>query len=338
MTQPAVSQTIALLEEQYQTKLFDRFPRRLELTESGRVLKEAAQNMVRFSDETEERMRSNDENATVRIGVNLSVGKVLIHEFLSQFRVNRPQAQVRINATRGAALCDLLKKGVLDFLLMEETEEEDFIQEPFFKDRIVIVAAPDHAVWDRYRAALVASGIRLADLAGERFFLREKGAGVREQFDHLIQAHGLKIDAAWESSSTGILVNALLHGEDGIAVLPYLLIRDELAEGNACEQEMIREIYDTICDVVCFPRKQITIKGTSYPWQVVKSQFLKLKPVHIANLLERLVDNSLEINNMESYLISTLYAESLSGTLKEQADLHDDYLRYLRGNPYQNIQ
>lgn len=112
----------------------------------------------------------------------------------------------------------------------------------------------------------------------------------------------------------------------------------ELAEGNASEQEMIREIYDTICDVVCFPRKQITIKGTSYPWQVVKSQFLKLKPVHIANLLERLVDNSLEIKNMESYLISTLYAESLSGTLKEQADLHDDYLRYLRGNPYQNIQ
>ena len=112
----------------------------------------------------------------------------------------------------------------------------------------------------------------------------------------------------------------------------------KLAEGNASEQEMIREIYDTICDVVCFPRKQITIKGTSYPWQVVKSQFLKLKPVHIANLLERLMDNSLEIKNMESYLISTLYAESLSGTLKEQADLHDDYLRYLRGNPYQNIQ
>lgn len=112
----------------------------------------------------------------------------------------------------------------------------------------------------------------------------------------------------------------------------------KLAEGNASEQEMIREIYDTICDVVCFPRKQITIKVTSYPWQVVKSQFLKLKPVHIANLLERLVDNSLEIKNMESYLISTLYAESLSGRLKEQADLHDDYLRYLRGNPYQNIQ
>ena len=235
MTQSAVSQTIALLEEQYQTKLFDRFPRRLELTEAGRVLKEGAQNMARFCDETEEKMRSSDKNATVRIGVNLSVGKVLIHEFLSQFRVNRPQAQVRINATRGAALCDLLKKGELDFLLMEETEEEDFIQEPFYKDRIVIVAAPDHPVWNRHGTGLAERGIRLADLADERFFLRERGAGVREQFDHLIQAHGLKINPAWESSSTGILVNALLHGEDGIAVLPYLLIRDELAEGKLKE-------------------------------------------------------------------------------------------------------
>ena len=97
----------------------------------------------------------------------------------------------------------------------------------------------------------------------------------------------------------------------------------EVAEENASEQEIIREIYDTICDIVCFPREQITIKGTSYSWQVVKSQFLKLKPVHIANLLERLVDNSLEIKNMESYLISTLYEESLSGTLKEQAELQE---------------
>lgn len=112
----------------------------------------------------------------------------------------------------------------------------------------------------------------------------------------------------------------------------------ETAGDNTSERERIREIYDTICDMVCFEREKVTIKGTVYPWQVVKSQFLKLKPVHIANVLGRLIDNNLEIKNMEAYLISTLYAESLSGVLKEQADLHDDYLKYLRGNPYESIQ
>ncbi|MDO4650673.1 MAG: DUF6017 domain-containing protein [Eubacteriales bacterium] len=112
----------------------------------------------------------------------------------------------------------------------------------------------------------------------------------------------------------------------------------EVADNDTSEHEMIREIYDTICDVVCFPRESMTIKGTVYPWQVVKSQFMKLKPMHISNLLGRLIDNRLEIKNMESYLISTLYAESLSGVLKNQSDLHDDYLKYLRGNPYEYIQ
>lgn len=111
----------------------------------------------------------------------------------------------------------------------------------------------------------------------------------------------------------------------------------EIAKNNSSEQEMIREIYDTICDVICFPRESMTIKGTSYPWEVVKSQYMKLTPRHIANILGRLIDDSLEIQNMGAYLISTLYAESMSGTLKDQADLHDDYLKYLRGNPYSNI-
>jgi integrase len=71
------------------------------------------------------------------------------------------------------------------------------------------------------------------------------------------------------------------------------------AGDNSDEREMVREIYDTICDVVCFPRKSITIRGTSYPWQVVKSQFMKLRPIHISNLLGRLIDNSLGIRNME---------------------------------------
>lgn len=111
----------------------------------------------------------------------------------------------------------------------------------------------------------------------------------------------------------------------------------KVAENNKAEHEIIREIYDTICDVVCVPRKKMTIKGTSYPWQIVKAQFLKLKPVHISNLLGRLIDNQLEIKNMQAYLISALYMESLSGTLKNQAEIHDDYLKFLRGNPYQNI-
>ena len=100
------------------------------------------------------------------------------------------------------------------------------------------------------------------------------------------------------------------------------------------EVDMVTEIYETICDMVCVPREKVVIKKTEYPWQVVKAQFLKLKHVHISNILNRIVDANLRIKNMNAYLVSTLYIESLNGTIVQQAELHDDYLQSLRGNPY----
>ncbi len=112
------------------------------------------------------------------------------------------------------------------------------------------------------------------------------------------------------------------------------ILYDIAKRKDECEVAMVTEIFETICDIVTIPRDKVVIKQTKYPWSVVKSQFLKLKRVHVANILNRIVDADLRIKNMASYLISSLYMESMSGTIGEQAELHDDYLKYLRGNPY----
>lgn len=100
------------------------------------------------------------------------------------------------------------------------------------------------------------------------------------------------------------------------------------------EVHMVREIYDVICDMVCHPRGDITIKSKRYSWKTVKEQFMKLRYEHVAGVLNRIVDANLEIKNMSAYLISTLYNESLVGTIETEANLHDDYMKYLRGKPY----
>lgn len=73
------------------------------------------------------------------------------------------------------------------------------------------------------------------------------------------------------------------------------------------EVQMVHEIYDVICDMVCYPRKDVVIKDTTYPWETVKSRFLKLHYEHIANVLNRIVDADLGIKNMQKYLVSTLF-------------------------------
>lgn len=111
-------------------------------------------------------------------------------------------------------------------------------------------------------------------------------------------------------------------------------LKDAASTHGEKEVLMVDEIYETICDMVCNPRDKVTIKNTDYPWIVVKAQYLKLNYQHIANILNRIVDADLKIKNMNAYLISTLYTESMSGVLAEEAELHDDYLKYLRGQPY----
>ena len=111
-------------------------------------------------------------------------------------------------------------------------------------------------------------------------------------------------------------------------------LKDAASTHGEKEVLMVDEIYETICDIVCNPRDKVTIKNTDYPWTSVKSQLLKLNYQHIANILNRIVDADLKIKNMNAYLISTLYTESMSGVLAEEAELHDDYLKYLRGQPY----
>ena len=85
---------------------------------------------------------------------------------------------------------------------------------------------------------------------------------------------------------------------------------------------MVHEIYDVICDMVCYPRKIVLIKGTEYPWDIVKAQFLKLNYDHVADALDRVIDKDLEIKRMHPYLISTLYE---SKPIYPDSEWYDSY-------------
>ena len=224
MTQPAVSQTIRELEEHYGTKLFDRFPRRLEITESGKTLRRSAERVLDSLEDMEIKVRESDQDGPVRIGVNLSVGNALLTGYLEEFRKDHPSSDIKVCCTRGSVLERMLCEHQLDFLLMEEPmHDNDYLMKPFYNDRIVIITRPDDPLQKKEKLVL-------EDLLKERFLLREKGAGVREQFNQICLSQGIKIVPAWESSSTTVLVNAVISGE-GIAVVPFLMVRDKLDDG-----------------------------------------------------------------------------------------------------------
>ena len=80
-----------------------------------------------------------------------------------------------------------------------------------------------------------------------------------------------------------------------------------MSRENWFDRDLFEELYNIICDVVCVPRKTIRIGGENYPYQLVKSKFLKLKATHLEYVMSCMQRNTTKVNNIKAYLITALY-------------------------------
>ena len=92
------------------------------------------------------------------------------------------------------------------------------------------------------------------------------------------------------------------------------------------DKEMYEEIYETVCDVVCVKRRTIRINGEDYPYELVKSRFLKLNSSHVEYVMSCMRETVTKITNIRAYLITALYnAPSTMSHYYQQEVQHDMY-------------
>ncbi len=135
-------------------------------------------------------------------------------------------------------------------------------------------------------------------------------------------------------SQTNPIYQSCDDGMDGTdEVLTYMeLIKDNLEYDyhmkydSSNDRELFENIYDLVCDVVCVKRKTIRIGGEDYPYELVKSRFLKLNHSHIEYVRGRLQETTTKITNIRAYLLTTLYnAPATISHFYQQEVQHDMY-------------
>ena len=91
-------------------------------------------------------------------------------------------------------------------------------------------------------------------------------------------------------------------------------------------KDMFQELYEVICEVVCVPRKTIKVAGEDYPYELVKSKFLKLNSSHLDYVTGCMKDTTTKINNIKAYMVTALYnAPSTMNHFYQQEVQHDMY-------------
>lgn len=116
LTQPAVSRSLKLLEEEIGADLFDRQGRGMLLTPAGRALIPCARQLVRDSERARLQVQraASDAYFDLRVGSVDSLGSHVLPSCLSSLQLEHPDLKLKLWMGRTQGLLERVERGTLD--------------------------------------------------------------------------------------------------------------------------------------------------------------------------------------------------------------------------------
>ena len=250
LSQPSVSLALRELEDYYGVALFERVGRRISPPECGREFYGYAVHVVSLMDELEKRMRNWDAIGTVRIGATVTIGTYLLPALVRRYQAEFPALHVDVQVCRASQVEQLVLDNRIDLGLIEtQPEHEELAAVPFSRDELQAIVPPDSPLAGR-------GEVTIQELAQFPFLMREPGSAGRKALDGYLALHRLSVQPAWESVSTQALIKAVVEGL-GVAVLPKLLIQQDVAAGNVVPLTLKEPLRRTL-NIVYHKRKYLS--------------------------------------------------------------------------------
>jgi len=251
LSQSALSTQIQKLESQLGVALFERRGRGLHLTEAGRIAFDHADAIFSAGDELLARLKGAGGPArlTLRIGALATLSRNFQLAFLKPVLTD-PGLAVSIHSGGLNELLSLLEAHQLDVLLVNQaparTADSSFVVHVVDEQPVSLIGPPSLIGSATQPAALLASAPLIVPTAA---------SGVRSGFDALVQRLGIAPTIAAEADDMAML-RVLAREGIGLAVLPPIVVQDELRSGvlrEACALPGLHETFSTITPQRRFP-------------------------------------------------------------------------------------
>ena len=229
ISQPSVSIQVGELERQFATDLFEQVGKSMRLTEAGRVLDDYAARILALIDETRVAM---DELKGLRrgrllLGATPTPGTYLLPVLLRRFKEQYPTLEIALRITDTRRIQEMLLQRQLDVgVVGGKISFPDLESSVFAIDDLVLVVAPVHR-FAQFPA------VRVADLAGEPFILRERGSDYREAVDEALHRSGVHLTPVFELEGAEMVKQAVAANL-GISILSRCAVELEVTAGRLC--------------------------------------------------------------------------------------------------------
>lgn len=233
LTQPAVSQQIRSLEEEYATELLDRSGHEIIPTAGGQVLFEYAERILMLHQESRQEIDKLNQlmRGTLEIGASTGPGEHILPQLLGHFKVAHPQIRILLRISRTEEIIEEVRERNLEVgIVGAKAEDNDLVFEPFVKDELVVITGPGHR-WTE------AGSVELDDLIKEPFILQQPGAGIRTMLEEGLEQIGLGLKDLNVHMELGLQESVKTAVADGLGVgiISRFAVRQELASGTLSE-------------------------------------------------------------------------------------------------------
>lgn len=237
LSQSAVSQQIAALEEELGVMLLERIGRRVFLTPAGRALADEAGKILAAVERAVESVRTfgGGESGELRLGASTTPGTYLVPQVLGRLRTALPQVAVTFRIANSAAIERALVANELDIgIIGEDLTQEELFQVAIGEDSIIGVTSPGLVGTNRAARRSAPRRLRPADLAAFPFLAREAGSATQRYVDQGLAGIGVRVAAAFEFPTPEAQVRAAIAGL-GLAFVSRRVAADHLAAGTLVE-------------------------------------------------------------------------------------------------------
>ncbi|HUB81839.1 MAG TPA: LysR substrate-binding domain-containing protein [Bryobacteraceae bacterium] len=222
LSQAAMSQALAELENQLRRRLFDRHGRRISVNAAGREVLPAA---VRVLDQVREiEAGAARPHLSAKLFASLTVGNYMLPPLIARFTRRHPDARFQVAIGNTNQVVRSVQQFESDAGWIEGlSRHPDLYAIPWREDRLVIFAAAKHPLAGRRVPA--------SALAGSRWVLREPGSGTRSVFEEAIKGACELAHAPVELGGIGAVKRAVMAGA-GLGCLSQSAIEPELKAGQ----------------------------------------------------------------------------------------------------------
>ena len=239
VSQSALSVQIRTLEERLGHPLFERRGRSLILTEAGRIALDHADEIFRRGDELLVGLsEAGRGRKALRIGASATLSRNFQIAFLEPI-IGRQDIDVILRSGSPAELISALDQLALDVVLMNRAPERDAvtarIAHKITEDTVSLVGTPDRVGRETALEAL---------LTAHPLILPGADSPIRTDFDAMVARMNIRPQVAAEVDDMAMM-RLLVRNDAGLAVLPPIVVRDELASGRIVEAAPLPGISET---------------------------------------------------------------------------------------------